>query len=60
VAFAATVIGILVGTGAFVLTRVRTRIYTEDLAGLERAVATYEPHAPAHHRISTAVGEHAV
>jgi biopolymer transport protein ExbB/TolQ len=60
VAFAATVIGILVGTGAFVLTLVRTRIYTEDLAGLERAVATYEPHAPVHHRIATAVGEHAV
>lgn len=39
VAFAATVLGILVGTGAFALTLVRTRLYTEDLAGLERAVA---------------------
>ncbi len=60
VAFAATVIGILVGTGAFVLTLIRTRIYTEDLASLERAVANYEPQAPAHHRLATAVGEHAV
>ena len=39
VAFAATVIGILVGTSAFALTLIRTRVYTEDLAGLERAVA---------------------
>jgi biopolymer transport protein ExbB/TolQ len=38
VAFAATVIGILVGTAAFGLTLYRTRIYTEDLAALERAV----------------------
>ena len=38
-AFAATVVGILVGTAAFALTLVRTRLYTEDLAGLERAVA---------------------
>ena len=38
-AFAATVVGILVGTGAFAMTLVRTRVYTEDLAGLERAVA---------------------
>jgi biopolymer transport protein ExbB/TolQ len=59
VAFAATVIGILVGTGAFVLTLVRTRVYTEDLAGLERAVAKHEPQAPPHHRVTTAVGEHA-
>ena len=41
VAFAATVIGILVGTGAFALTLVRTRLYTEDLAAFERAVAAY-------------------
>lgn len=40
VAFAATVIGILVGTTAFGLTLYRTRVYTEDLAALERAVAT--------------------
>ena len=58
VAFAATVIGILVGTGAFVLTLVRTRVYTEDLAGLERAVAKREPQAPAHHRVTAAVGQH--
>jgi biopolymer transport protein ExbB/TolQ len=38
VAFAATVVGILIGTSAFALTLLRTRVYTEDLAGLERAV----------------------
>ncbi|WP_022929630.1 MotA/TolQ/ExbB proton channel family protein [Patulibacter americanus] len=38
-AFAATVIGLLVGTVAFALTLVRTRVYTEDLAALERAIA---------------------
>jgi biopolymer transport protein ExbB/TolQ len=59
VAFAATVIGILVGTGAFVLTLARTRVYTEDLAGLERAVARREPQAPPHHRVTAAIGEHA-
>ena len=58
VAFAATVIGILVGTGAFTLTLLRTRIYTEDLASLERAVAAREPKAPPHHRVPEAVGEH--
>lgn len=36
-ALAATVIGLLVGTVAFALTLVRTRLYTEDLAALERA-----------------------
>jgi biopolymer transport protein ExbB/TolQ len=41
-AFAATVVGILVGTAAFALTLIRTRLYTEDLAGLERAVAHRE------------------
>jgi biopolymer transport protein ExbB/TolQ len=46
VAFAATVIGILVGTGAFALTLVRTRFYTEDLAALERAVAASPPRDP--------------
>jgi biopolymer transport protein ExbB/TolQ len=59
VAFAATVVGILVGTGAFTLTLVRTRVYTEDLAALERAVASREPQAPPHHRVAAAVGEHA-
>jgi len=58
VAFAATVIGILVGTAAFTLTLVRTRVYTEDLAALERAVAAREPEAPPHHRVAAAVGEH--
>ncbi|HST54482.1 MAG TPA: MotA/TolQ/ExbB proton channel family protein [Solirubrobacteraceae bacterium] len=38
-AFAATVIGLLVGTVAFALTLTRTRFYTEDLTALERAVA---------------------
>lgn len=38
-AFSATVLGILVGTAAFALTLVRTRLYTEDLARLERGVA---------------------
>jgi biopolymer transport protein ExbB/TolQ len=59
VAFAATVVGILVGTGAFTLTLLRTRIYTEDLASLERAVAAREPEAPPHHRVAEAVGRHA-
>ncbi|MBO0769773.1 MAG: MotA/TolQ/ExbB proton channel family protein, partial [Solirubrobacterales bacterium] len=57
VAFAATVVGILVGTAAFALTLVRTRTYTEDLAGLERAVATRGKHVPT--RVGAAVGEHA-
>lgn len=38
-AFAATVIGLLVGTVAFALTLTRTRMYTEDLTALERAAA---------------------
>ncbi|HXP99960.1 MAG TPA: MotA/TolQ/ExbB proton channel family protein [Solirubrobacteraceae bacterium] len=59
VAFAATVVGILVGTGAFTLTLMRTRVYTEDLAALERAVASREPQAQPHHRVAAAVGEHA-
>jgi biopolymer transport protein ExbB/TolQ len=58
VAFAATVIGILVGTAAFTLTLMRTRVYTEDLAALERAVAAREPQAPPHHRVAAAVGVH--
>ena len=59
VAFAATVIGILVGTGAFTLTLLRTRAYTEDLAALERAVAARQPGAPPHQRVTASVGEHA-
>lgn len=38
-AFGATVVGLLVGTVAFALTLARTRIYTEDLAALDRAGA---------------------
>lgn len=37
-AFAATTIGLLVGTVAFALTLSRTRMYTEDLSALERAL----------------------
>jgi biopolymer transport protein ExbB/TolQ len=37
-AFAATTIGLLVGTVAYALTLTRTRMYTEDLTALERAV----------------------
>jgi biopolymer transport protein ExbB/TolQ len=36
-AFAATTIGLLVGTVAFGLTLIRTRFYSEDLTALERA-----------------------
>ena len=39
-AFAATTIGLLVGTVAFALTLTRTRMYTEDLTALERATVT--------------------
>jgi biopolymer transport protein ExbB/TolQ len=53
-AFSATVIGLLVGTVAFALTLIRTRVYTEDLAGLERAVAA---RGATHHRLAT-VGDH--
>lgn len=59
VAFAATVAGIVIGTGAFALTLYRTRVYTEDLAALERAVAARAPGAPPHQRVVAAVGEHA-
>lgn len=38
-AFAATTIGLLVGTVAYALTLTRTRMYTEDLTALERAGA---------------------
>lgn len=37
-AFAATTIGLLVGTVAYALTLTRTRMYTEDLTALERAM----------------------
>lgn len=40
-AFAATVVGLLVGTVAFAVTLHRTRLYTEDLAALERAVERF-------------------
>jgi biopolymer transport protein ExbB/TolQ len=42
-AFAATTIGLLVGTVAFALTLTRTRMYTEDLAALERATTSIAP-----------------
>lgn len=45
-AFAATTIGLLVGTVAFALTLTRTRMYTEDLTALERATATEAPFPP--------------
>jgi biopolymer transport protein ExbB/TolQ len=38
-AFGATVVGLLAGTVAFALTLWRTRMYTEDLAGLEGGAA---------------------
>jgi biopolymer transport protein ExbB/TolQ len=50
-AFAATTVGLLVGTVAYALTLTRTRMYTEDLTALERAVvpasATEPTPAPA-------------
>jgi biopolymer transport protein ExbB/TolQ len=55
-AFAATVVGILVGTGAYVLTLLRTRNYTEDLASLERAVAARQAHPQPHQRMETTIG----
>ncbi|ADB50152.1 MotA/TolQ/ExbB proton channel family protein [Conexibacter woesei] len=53
IAFAATVVGLLVGTVAFALTLTRTRMYTEDLMALERAAtaataATAQVPPPAH------------
>jgi biopolymer transport protein ExbB/TolQ len=47
IAFAATVVGLLVGTVAFALTLTRTRLYTEDLTALERAVAVAQATPPA-------------
>jgi biopolymer transport protein ExbB/TolQ len=48
-AFAATTVGLLVGTVAFALTLTRTRMYSEDLTALERAAvpATAPPAAAA-------------
>lgn len=46
-AFGATVVGLLVGTVAFALTLTRTRMFTEDLAGLEQGSAVAVPTAPA-------------
>lgn len=45
-AFAATTVGLLVGTVAFAVTLVRTRIYAEDLADLERATTAHAPNGP--------------
>lgn len=42
-AFGATVVGLLVGTVAFALTLTRTRMFTEDLAGLEQGSAIAKP-----------------
>lgn len=56
-AFAATVVGILVGTSAYVLTLLRTRMYTEDLAALERAVAAAGPVLEPHHRMHAVAGD---
>lgn len=54
-AFAATTIGLLVGTVAFALTLTRTRMYAEDLAALERAtVAAAPPHSRANPEQPTA------
>jgi len=55
-AFAATVVGMLVGTTAYAVTLARTRIYTEYLSGLERAVAASSPGAEHHQRVETTVG----
>lgn len=45
-AFAATTIGLLVGTVAFALTLTRTRMYTEDLTALERATDSIAVNTP--------------
>jgi biopolymer transport protein ExbB/TolQ len=42
-AFAATTIGLLVGTVAFAITLIRTRMYCEDLADLERVSSVPAP-----------------
>ncbi len=45
-AFAATTVGLLVGTVAFALTLTRTRMYTEDLTALERATDSIPARTP--------------
>lgn len=45
-AFAATTIGLLVGTVAFALTLTRTRMYSEDLTALERAAGAIGAREP--------------
>jgi biopolymer transport protein ExbB/TolQ len=52
-AFAATTIGLLVGTVAFALTLTRTRIYSEDLTALERAAAACEQTATPREQTAT-------
>jgi biopolymer transport protein ExbB/TolQ len=42
-AFAATTIGLLVGTVGYALTLARTRLYSEDLAALEHAATAHSP-----------------
>ncbi|HXW59204.1 MAG TPA: MotA/TolQ/ExbB proton channel family protein [Solirubrobacteraceae bacterium] len=54
-AFAATTIGLLVGTVAFALTLTRTRMYTEDLTALERATAPVAAPPPLDARAQTPV-----
>lgn len=49
-AFGATVVGLLVGTVAFALALTRTRMFTEDLAGLEQGSAVAAAAAPAEAR----------
>ena len=46
-AFAATTVGLLVGTVAYALTLTRTRMYTEDLTALERATSYTQQAGPA-------------
>jgi biopolymer transport protein ExbB/TolQ len=45
-AFAATTVGLLVGTVSFAITLIRTRMYSEDLADLERAAPVPSPLKP--------------
>lgn len=54
-AFAATTIGLLVGTVAFALTLVRTRMYSEDLTALELAATAGGPHPPTPRRTTDTV-----
>lgn len=53
-ALSATVVGLLAGTVAFALTLTRTRMYSEDLEALERAVEALGASAvPARHGVPT-------